>query len=970
MTLPKKSRVESLLEWGYKHHFIVPGLMKNSFKARVANSPVFVDWKEGIKLTCIGNSHIDAAWLWRKEDTRRKKINVTFNRALHHMEMYPEFTYTQNQAVYYSWIKELYPDIWAGIKKRAKEGRWEVIGGDWVECDANIPCGESLIRQRMAGQRFYLEEFGFISEIAWADDVFGFPHAYPQILAKSGARYFYTNKFNYNEVNKFPYHTMIWKSPDNSSVMAYWMQHKNSWARWLKTFKELSVLVKDGEHVELNYMSDFTEVRTRFSDTPLPIIGNAYGEGDGGNGPTPVQVIEQLCWHNQGFSRLGTMKDLFALLEPYRDRLPSWNDELYLECHQGTLTSIHMIKENNRTTEVLLHAIEYLNVINAITGGIDYQPEIQELWKVCLFNHFHDVLPGSSIIEVYRDCAREYQALYSRIYEIRGEISSQVGSNAPIQGPASLDLVIVNDLSWSRHGIVTISLYMLMKDDPAPLDDSDFSAIDDAGRAYPCQVVNFPHHDANREFSAGLGTATGTNYMKRPDGTGDLEAFVHPAKPRYLWVLVPRECAIAAFESRLLKISWRKKGKPSAGTKLDSEQVHDNMIVLRNDVMKTEIDFITAKISSIVLAGHANAVVECGTILYDDPATKFDAWNIDSHYHEHPVELPPIEAHSIDNSGPVMTSVLLKTRPSTAGTVYYHRIYVVNGMKIVYHDICVNWQEDHKLLKYRVHPTFDADKVRCGMQYGSIIRATIPKNRFTDYKAKYEYPTQQWNSVAGDVECKHVLVTLLNRNKYGLFCKGSTMELSLLKAAKHEKWTSAATLDPDDPRPTLIDRGFHRLSVAIKIQGIEELESFDWYAGYEFNTPFSTLPVPRLPLLNLFILEGDTGSINIGAVKMLDAPPGGKNQHPDWYISTEGDHAWIVLRLAEYLGKNCEVRMHFNLAIHVMNCIELDLLERKKEIGARTGNDSFEIDARENEIVVHISPFEIKTIAVRLEKSE
>nr|MDO8088901.1 aldehyde ferredoxin oxidoreductase C-terminal domain-containing protein [Candidatus Sigynarchaeum springense] len=150
MTLPEKTRLESLLEWGYMHNFIVPRLMRGSFKARTANSPILVDWNKGIKLLSVGNSHIDAAWLWRKEDTRTKKINVTFDRALLHMSLYPEFTYTQSQAVYYAWTKESYPEIWTDIKQRFEEGRWEVLGGDWVECDANMPSGESLIRQRAA----------------------------------------------------------------------------------------------------------------------------------------------------------------------------------------------------------------------------------------------------------------------------------------------------------------------------------------------------------------------------------------------------------------------------------------------------------------------------------------------------------------------------------------------------------------------------------------------------------------------------------------------------------------------------------------------------------------------------------------------------------------------------------------------------------------------------------------------------
>jgi alpha-mannosidase len=520
MTLPEKTRAESLLEWGYKHKFLVPRLMRSSFKARTANSPVQVDWNKGIKLLSIGNSHIDAAWLWRKEDTRTKKINVTFDRALLHMAMYPDFTYTQNQAVYYAWTKELYPEIWQGIKQRFKEGRWEVLGGDWVECDANIPSGESLIRQRAAGQRFYLEEFGFVSDIAWADDVFGFPHCYPQILAKSGAKYFYTNKFCYNEVNKFPYHAMLWKSPDGSQVLMHWMQHKNSWARWLKTFKDLSVLLRPGESAELDYMADFDKARASFSDEILPVIGSMYGHGDGGNGPKPAEIIEQLCWQHQGLAKLGTTAELFSMLEPYRQRLPAWNDELYLECHQGTLTSIHMIKENNRTAEVLLRSAEFLNVLSVLRGGKDHQPEIRELWKTCLFNQFHDVLPGSSIPEVYRDAAMEFQGLFKRLYEIRDGVSNVQAKKVDKTNTASF--TILNDLSWARGGIVTVGLGQLLEGVPSNADRFQFRASSSRSHTTTRTGNSLPSSGRSRAPTT-RGTWTGAASSRR--------SCTHPKRP-------------------------------------------------------------------------------------------------------------------------------------------------------------------------------------------------------------------------------------------------------------------------------------------------------------------------------------------------------------------------------------------------------------------------------------------------------
>ncbi|MEX2755448.1 MAG: alpha-mannosidase [Candidatus Sigynarchaeota archaeon] len=963
MALPKKTRLEWLLEWGYRHNLIVPRIMRGSFKARTANSPVLVDWKKGVKLLSVGNSHIDAAWLWRKEDTRTKKINVTFDRALLHMSMYPEFTYTQNQAVYYAWTKELYPAIWHGIKRRHGEGRWEIVGGDWVECDANMPSLESLVRQRMAGQRFYLEEFGFVSEIAWADDVFGFPHCYPQILAKSGAKYFYTNKFCYNEVNKFPYHAMLWRSPDGSQVLMYWMQHKNGWARWLKTFKELSVLLKPGESVQLDYMADLDKARASFSDEVLPVIGNMYGHGDGGNGPKPAEIIEQLCWHRQGHAKIGTTAELFSMLEAFRDRLPAWNDELYLECHQGTLTSIHMIKENNRTAEVLLRAIEFLNVLGMLAGGKDRQPELRELWKICLFNQFHDVLPGSSIPEVYRDAAREYQGLFKRLYEIREEIARALGREP--DGTKSATLTIINDLSWTRGGVVTVGIDSLPGVDKVKVGHLAFSVKDKEGREYPCQTVPFPHHAANREFSSGLGKVTGTDYQKILDGKADLEAYVHPTGNAYLWILVPKEMEIPGFSQREIEISWKERNdgaEMDANASTREETIDDEPIRLANDAISIRIDKRDASIAVASAIDKTTIVKGAGLALYDDPRSRFDAWNIDSTYYDRPVALPRIESAVVDIDGPVLKSALLKARPSPAGTTLYHRVYIIAGQPVMYHDILVDWQEDHKLLKYKVDPAFNADEVRCGTQVGSIRRATVPKNRFTAYKARYEYPIQQWSAVEGQIDGKDASVVLLNRNKYGLFCRGATMELSLLKAAEFEKHTSAATLDADDPRPRLIDRGFWRLSVAIWI-GHEHVDrDASWRAGDEFNTPFSSLCGSTHGSIP-FGIAGNDGSVSITAVKVLDDAPGGANPHPEWFLQAPDGKPWIVFRLAEQEGCEGRVKITFDPSIEVAGCADIDLLER-----VQGENNGFEPGKSENELVIAVKPHEVKTVAVRVKK--
>jgi alpha-mannosidase len=339
---------------------------------------------------------------------------------------------------------------------------------------------------------------------------------------------------------------------------------------------------------------------------------------------------------------------------------------------------------------------------------------------------------------------------------------------------------------------------------------------------------------------------------------------------------------------------------------------------------------------------------------------------------------------NIDSNNPVFQSILLKTQPSQDGTVYCYRILLMRDSSQIHYEITVDWQEKHKLLKFRVFPQFDTEEVTSGMQYGSIKRTTIPKNRFTDYKAKYEYPNQQWSSVNGFIEngeernpSHNYRVTLLNRNKYGIFTAGSCMELSLLKSAKFTSPTSAATLDDDNPRPEYIDRGFHRLSVAIDITEVNDVPIMpEWRLGYEYNYPFNSLENNTQNLMhNWFDLSKIPTNIHIGALKIAESIPQGNNPHPEWFLQHENDQQdkkvishWIILRLAEYEGRLTDVEIQLNLIIEkskliIGECVELDMLERILDRKEMTKNLKL-VDG--NKIKIQTNPYEIKTIGIKI----
>ncbi|WP_233568217.1 glycoside hydrolase family 38 N-terminal domain-containing protein [Cohnella faecalis] len=172
------------------------------------------------RMRMVGQSHIDVAWLWPIRETVRK-TSRTFSTVCTLMDEYPEFLYSQSQPQLYAYAKEHYPELYERIKERIAEGRWELVGGMWVEPDLNLPSGESLMRQLLHGQRFYMQEFGKRTTVEWLPDTFGYCASLPQILQHAGIRYFMTSKLGWNDTNTFPHDLFHWKGIDGTKVLTF-----------------------------------------------------------------------------------------------------------------------------------------------------------------------------------------------------------------------------------------------------------------------------------------------------------------------------------------------------------------------------------------------------------------------------------------------------------------------------------------------------------------------------------------------------------------------------------------------------------------------------------------------------------------------------------------------------------------------------------------------------------------------------
>lgn len=420
-------------------------------------------WDE-IIATCIGHTHIDVAWWWTVAQTREKVVR-SFATVLELMEEYPNYKFMSSQPVLYYFLKQRYPELYERIKARVAEGRWETEGGMWLEADCNLTSGESLVRQFLHGKRFFQEEFGKDNKILWLPDVFGYSGALPQIMKKSGVDYFMTTKLAWNQINRIPNDTFVWRGIDGSEVLTH-----------LITTVGIGQDPKESFFTTYNGMLHPDAIMGGWERYQNKEINNdiliCYGYGDGGGGPTR-QMLETSQRMEKGVKGIPMVRQETArtyfdeLSERVKDnrRLETWEGEFYFEYHRGTYTSMARNKKGNRRSENLMMDLELLGVLAG-----DYPVEADtRLWRdIILLNQFHDILPGSSISEVYDVSKMEYEALAE---EVSGMIRSRLEQLAG-QGDG---ITVFNTLGFERNDVVRLG------------DVKASGLMDEKGVVYPVQ---------------------------------------------------------------------------------------------------------------------------------------------------------------------------------------------------------------------------------------------------------------------------------------------------------------------------------------------------------------------------------------------------------------------------------------------------------------------------------------------------
>jgi alpha-mannosidase len=733
-----------------------------------------------------GNSHIDAAWLWPWTETV-DVVRRTFESAAQLMDEYPSYTYTQSAAAYNVWVAEKYPSLNERIKQRIKEGRWEVVGGMWVEPDLNMPDGESLARQLLIGKRTYKELYGIDVRIGWNPDSFGYNWQLPQIYKKAGVDYFVTQKMSWNETNQLPLKLFWWQSPDGSKVLAYFPEgYGNS------NFAP-SRLANDLVH-------------GRKLNPGLDNMMDLYGVGDHGGGPTRALLDEGLQWMAPDrivpAMKFGTAKSYFDDVEhriaadsptwnyktvaagnmelpvPPRGQVsvPTWNDELYLEFHRGVFTTQSNHKRNMRESEEwVLNAEKYASL--AWLDGQAYPAsELNDAWKKITFNQFHDLAAGSGIGVIYKDAQQDYDQVRWATNEVRSRslqaISSHIDTKS--RAPGSVPLLVFNPLGWERSGLVEADVQMSAVSKGVSILDAD-------GHVLPSMV---------------LSSNTGTNTYHLL-----IEANAIPSLGYEIVHAVPGQRSFASD----LKVS---------GTTLE------------NSSLRVVVDAKTGCLTSLYdkKSGFETlAPNSCGNqlIAFQDTPKMFDAWNIDADFEDHATKLTGADSVQVVESGPMRA--LIRITRSWQSSKFVQDIIVYSGIDEVEVVNDIDWHETHVLLKAAFELAATSPTATYEIPYGTIERPTSRNNSWE--KAKFEVPALRW----ADLGDAHQGFSLLNESKYGYDAAGHTLRLTLLRS-------------PTDPDPNA-DRGHHHFSYALYPHAGDWRQAFTIRRGYEYNYKLEAAPV-------------------------------------------------------------------------------------------------------------------------------
>jgi alpha-mannosidase len=710
---------------------------------------------QNIKQRCfnlLGHAHLDMAWLWTTAETY-EIAQRTFKSVLSLQQDFPNLIFGHTSPALYQWVENNRPELFEQIKKAVRLDKWEVLGGMWIEPETNLVSGESLIRQLFYGQEYYQEKFGEITKVAWLPDSFGFTWQLPQILKQCGIEYFVTGKLHWNDTNKFPLGCFWWESPDGTRLLTV-MSPPN-----------VTGVMDTNPITMANYAVDWE------TETGLQEIFWLPGVGDHGGGPTKdmlevaakwnnspffpeikfsraIDYLEKITRHNNNFivsksPSPQVSKSPSLQVSPSPD-FPVWKDELYLELHRGCYTTHADQKKYNRYCERLLYEAELwgsfatllcrdrfvsqplfsnINTILEKEGlcQADWQKLIAIAWKKVLFNQFHDILPGTSITEVFTEANQDWETAIkigeNILQAAKIAIASSINLPQPPQ-PNAQPLVVFNSLNWERSQLITI-------------EGSGFTVYD-----YQGKIVVKSQEIVNNQSIFLAENIPSVGYS-------------------LFWV-----CSDKNIQANhdLLKQDY----------------------ILDNQYLKVIINSKNGNLDRIYDQKNQREILfKQGNELqfFQDQGQYWDAWNIDPEYQQK--QLPEAKLKSItwlENNN--LRQIIRVVKQFNQSEFIQDYILEINSpiLKIAN---AVDWQETNVLVKVAFPLNLNSDYVTYEIPCGAIKRTTKPQT--VEEKAKWEVSALNWADLTDNKE--EYGVSLLNDSKYGYDAQPNQLRLTLLRSS-------------------------------------------------------------------------------------------------------------------------------------------------------------------------------------------
>ena len=611
----------------------------------------------------VGHAHLDTAWLWPISITKKKMAHTTATQ-LSLMEKYPNYVFVHSQASQYEWLELEYPKLFGRVKEAIVRGQWEPVGSMWVEADCNLTGAESLIRQFLYGKRYFKEKLGYTTHDMWLPDVFGYSAALPQILEKFNISYFLTQKISWNQFNKFPHHTFWWQGIDGTKVWSHFPPADTYNASCEP--KEVIQSVK-------NYKDHGRAENSLY----------VFGHGDGGGGPTErhMEFIKRgRLAPNYPEVMFGKKAiDFFREAKAKSKDLMTWVGELYLELHRGTYTSQAANKKSNRSCEFLLRDADWLS---CFTGGKHPSKKLEEAWKLVLLNQFHDIIPGSSVHEVYVDSKADYEAVEKAGHEIIKQSLAQIGKKLDSSG-LTKPIVLFQNGSVPTQGSVEWTA------DEVPV------GIKVGEEFLPTQLVE--------EFGE-----------------------------RKLIFETPQDAL-----STVAVGEFKDSGSPIKNRlKSTARRIENDQFSVRFDV--------NGNISSIQSQEDGTDFIEPGKLgnvfqLLDDKPLFWSAWDVDVYAYETVQDLLKSESVEIVERGPVRVAVEIVKKFGNSTIRQRISLGPTPGIRF---DTEIDWHEEDKMLKVAFPVNINAARANFEIQFGNVERPTHYNTSWD--MARFEVCAQKW----------------------------------------------------------------------------------------------------------------------------------------------------------------------------------------------------------------------------------